>query len=85
MQAKAAKPRTTSPAPLRRSNTSKGASFHITSESIAADLAAFRKQGGRIEMLGNTPLRPSTTAFTSKGDTLQKTPPAKMEKSAARG
>ena len=54
MQAKAAKPRTTSPAPLRRSNTSKGASFHITSESIAADLAAFRKQGGRIEVLGNT-------------------------------
>ena len=69
MQAKAAKPRTTSPAPLRRSNTSKGASFHITRESIAADLAAFRKQGGRIEVLGNTPLHANVSAFRSKSKT----------------
>ncbi|WP_066097274.1 hypothetical protein [Xanthomonas massiliensis] len=26
----------------------------LTSERIAADLAAFRKSGGRIEVLGNT-------------------------------
>ena len=69
LQAKAAKPRTTSPAPLRRSNTSKGASFHITSESIAADLAAFRKQGGRIEVLGNTPLHANVSAFRSTSKT----------------
>jgi len=29
----------------------------LTSENITADIAAFCKQGGRIEVLGNTPLR----------------------------
>lgn len=77
--------RSTSSSQPGRSSPGKATGLHITSQSIASDLAAFRKQGGRIEMLGNTPLRPSTTAFTSKGDTQQKTPPAKMEKSAARG
>ena len=75
MQAKAAKPRTTSPAPLRRSNTSKGASFHITSESIAADLAAFRKQGGRIEVLGNTPLRSANNASPFRSSPELRKPP----------
>ncbi|RUL75939.1 hypothetical protein [Dyella choica] len=28
----------------------------LTSERIAADIAAFNKAGGRIEVLGNTPL-----------------------------
>src|SRR5690606_40509792 len=29
---------------------------NLTSDTIAADIQAFRKQGGRIEVLGNTPL-----------------------------
>jgi len=28
-----------------------------TSQSITADIAEFRKRGGRIQVLGNTPLR----------------------------
>ena len=55
----------------RRSSAGKSSSLDITSQSIATDLAAFRKQGGRIEVLGNTPLRPSTTAFSSKGNTTR--------------
>jgi hypothetical protein len=35
----------------------------LTSERIAADIAAFNKAGGRIEVLGNTPIhRPSEKA-----------------------
>ena len=35
-------------------------------ETIANDIAAFRKRGGRIEILGNTPLRKYTpTSFRS--------------------
>lgn len=63
-------------APLRRRSTgsAKSASEGITSESIAADLAAFRKQGGRVEVLGNTPIRPrvNATAFRSRGNTARK-------------
>lgn len=68
MQRKATKARTASSPQLRRTSTSKTASFDITSESIAADLATFRKRGGRIEVLGNTPLRANVTAFRSKGN-----------------
>lgn len=90
MQAKAAKPRPASPSPLRRTSTSKGVGFHITSESIAADLAAFRKQGGRIEVLGNTPLRAaaSASAFRSKSrtgaDPLPTAPAPSRERSERR-
>lgn len=67
--------RTTS-APLRRRSTgaAKNASAGITSETIASDLAAFRKQGGRIEVLGNTPIRSkvNVTAFSSRGNTQRK-------------
>ena len=39
-------------------------------QSIAADIAEFRKRGGRIEVLGVTPLRmkapPSASAHASK-------------------
>ncbi|KIQ97031.1 hypothetical protein [Lysobacter sp. A03] len=63
-------------APLRRRSTgsAKNANNGITSESIAADLAAFRKQGGRVEVLGNTPIRPrvNATAFRSRGNTARK-------------
>lgn len=63
-------------APLRRRTTgsAKNASDGVTSETISADLAAFRKDGGRIEVLGNTPLRTrlNTTAFSSRGNTQRK-------------
>ena len=69
-------PSRTASAPLRRRSTgsAKNASNGITSESIAADLAAFRKQGGRVEVLGNTPIRPrvNATAFRSRGNTARK-------------
>lgn len=38
----------------------------LSSEAIAADIAAFRKDGGRIEVLGNTPFRSNVTPFRSK-------------------
>ena len=69
----------------RRSSPGKGSGPDITSQSIASDLVAFRKQGGRIELLGNTPLRANATAFSSKGNTQHKTTPAQAEKSAVQG
>ncbi|MEO8365591.1 MAG: hypothetical protein ABI538_05225 [Pseudoxanthomonas sp.] len=83
MPLQATKTRSTSFQQPRR--TGKGTTLDITSQSIASDLAAFRKQGGRIEILGTTPLRPNVTAFSSKGNTQRKTKPVSMEKSAARG
>lgn len=53
----------------------------LTSATIAADIAAFKKRGGRIEILGNTPFRPFT-AFRSKGNT-PRTAPAASGKAAA--
>lgn len=46
-----------------------------TRESIAADIAAFKKRGGRIEILGVTPFRPYSagSSFRSKGNTPRKT------------
>ena len=49
-----------------------GDGSHLTHERIADDLKAFRKRGGRIEVLGNTPLRVNVTAFRSKGNTQRK-------------
>jgi len=37
----------------------------LTGERIAADLVAFGKAGGKIEVLGNTPLRGKTQAVKS--------------------
>ncbi len=37
-----------------RVDRKQGASTAVSSASIAADLAAFRKSGGKIEVLGNT-------------------------------
>ena len=85
MPLKATSTRTTILPQPKRGSSGKGTGPDITSQSIASDLAAFRKQGGRIETLGNTPLRPNATAFSSKGNTQQKTPPAKIEKTVARG
>lgn len=55
-------------APLRRASGSGAATSasHLTSQRIAADLAAFKKSGGRIEVLGNTPLRPYTARASSR-------------------
>ena len=54
------------------SGKGKSPSRSMTSETIADDIAAFKKHGGRIEVLGNTPLRTRTqaTAYRSK-DNLQ--------------
>lgn len=38
----------------------------LESEQIAADIAAFKKKGGKIEVLGNTPLRPLTVSQNRK-------------------
>jgi hypothetical protein len=38
------------------SYTGSGSAKELTSERIAADIAAFNKAGGHIEVLGNTPL-----------------------------
>ena len=83
MPLKATSTRSTPSPQIRRSSQGKGPGLNITSQSIASDLAAFRKQGGRIEVLGNTPLRANVTAFSSRGNALRKTAPAQTEKSAA--
>lgn len=53
-------------------------------QAIAAHLAAFRKRGGRIEVLGNTPIRrEGTTAFRSKAE--ERKPAATTTKRRAAG
>lgn len=54
-----------------RAASGKGNHANLSREAIADHLAAFRKKGGRIEILGNTPLRVSV-------------PPASRSKSAAK-
>lgn len=85
MPNKATSTRSTLSPQTRRSSQGKGPGLNITSQSIASDLVAFRKQGGRIEILGNTPLRANVTAFSSKGNIQRKTAPAQTEKSAPQG
>lgn len=79
--------------PSKRSNPSifsrrqtKGQSQHLTSEAIAADIAAFKKRGGRIEVLGNTPYRPhlASTTFRSNVKSKRKAATATAAKSTAR-
>lgn len=74
-------PRARASAPLRRksSGSASSSAAHLTSQRIAADLAAFKKAGGRIEVLGNTPLRPYTSRTTSR-KTAAKTPAAAKAK-----
>jgi hypothetical protein len=50
----------------------------LTSERIAADIAAFNKAGGRIEVLGNTPFQRKTDAAEVAG---AKSPAAASERS----
>ena len=49
----------------------------LTSEAILRDIAEFKKKGGRIDVLGNTPLRTSATsaAFHSRSTAANKKPP----------
>lgn len=65
------------------SGQGKNLSRNMTSETIADDIAAFKKYGGHIEVLGNTPLRtrPQTAAPRSK-DKPQTAAPGKA---SARG
>ena len=53
----------------------------ITSEAILRDLAEFKKRGGRIDVLGNTPLRTSATsaAFHSRSTAANKKPPTPLD------
>lgn len=85
MPNKATSRRSTLSPQTRRSSQGKSPGPIITSQSIASDLVAFRKQGGRIEILGNTPLRANVTAFSSRGNTQRKTAPVQPEKSASQG
>lgn len=60
-----------------RTASGKGNHANLSREAIADHLAAFRKKGGRIEILGNTPLRVSVPpASRSKSSAHAKTPPA---------
>jgi hypothetical protein len=66
----------TSGSPSSASHPSKS----LTSERIAADIAAFNKAGGRIEVLGNTPLhhKPAdASAAAGSGSAAPAQPPEK--------
>ncbi len=67
------------PSPLFGPSKNKNVGRGITSNTIAADIAAFKKNGGRIEVLGNTPLRVHVPAVTSR----TKTAPQQQEGAAA--
>ncbi|WP_305804634.1 hypothetical protein [Stenotrophomonas sp. YIM B06876] len=85
MPRKATKTRSTSSPQLKRTAQGKNAGPHITSESIASDVAAFRKQGGHIEVLGITPLRVNVTAARSRGNTRRAATPVTAKPAAAKG
>ena len=54
-----------------------------THQSIAADIAAFRRRGGRIEVLGNTPLRAHPSSpFRSSPE--QRKAPTPVKRGASR-
>ena len=62
-----------------RQSKAKDQSRSMTSETIADDLQAFRKQGGRVEVLGTTPLRMHVNVTTSR-----KTATTKADASSAK-
>ena len=54
-----------------------------TRQSIAADIAEFRKRGGKIEKLGNTPLRRvATSPFRSNA--AERKAPTPVRRAATR-
>ena len=52
-------------------------------KTIAADIAEFRKRGGRIEVLGNTPLR-SVASSPFRSQPEQRKPPTPIKRAASR-
>ena len=75
-----ATPQTRQPATRRTRTSSRktNAASMLTSERIAADLAAFRKSGGKIEVLGNTKvfqsMGPMAAASKAKAASAKKAP-----------
>ena len=57
-------------APIRKTASKPSASSgkgsgSLTHEVVAGDIAAFRKAGGQIEVLGHTPFRPASASRSS--------------------
>lgn len=46
----------------------------LSHQTIAEHIAAFRKRGGKIEVLGTTPLRATTSTFRSSTKSQRKGP-----------
>lgn len=71
-----AQPKTQPKTQPRAASSAKGSHANLSRESIAEHLAAFRKRGGRIEILGITPLRvsvpPASRSKTSHAKTAEK-------------
>jgi hypothetical protein len=55
----------------------------LSHQAIAEDIAAFRKRGGRIEVLGDTPLRKVAPAAFRSSTKAQKTAAAPAAKPKA--
>ncbi|MBJ6980830.1 hypothetical protein JGR64_08155 [Luteimonas sp. MC1572] len=57
----------------------------LSSDTIAADIAAFKTHGGRIEVLGTTPLRTQAQgpAFRSKSTTAKSAAKSTPKRAAA--
>jgi hypothetical protein len=69
----------------RKPSPANDQSQSLTHQSINADIAAFRKSGGRIEVLGNTPLRSKPpTAFHSDASRRKAPSPVQKTKTASR-
>ncbi len=60
------------PSHLFASSRGKSQTGSMTSDTIAGDLAAFKKSGGRIEVLGTTPIRANISSFRSRGNAQSK-------------
>ena len=80
------KPETSPSRPVSTSQTfqrqqAKPGARVLTSEAIHDDIAEFKKRGGRIDVLGNTPLRTKATsaAFHSRSTVATKKPPTPVE------
>lgn len=73
---------TTAATPLRRGTARSGsaAGSQLTSQAIDDHLAEFKKRGGRIEKLGNTPLRPFVSKTASRKTPAVKVPAAAKAK-----
>lgn len=70
-QSKTATAATHTPSPAFASRRGRTPAVSLCSETIAADIAAFKKRGGRIEILGNTPLR-HFSPYRSRANTARK-------------